>query len=181
MATYVALLRAVNVGGANRVAMTDLRAMFEALGMRDPRTVLQTGNVIFDAAPRATTLESTLRAAAVKRLGLDVDFFVRTAAEWRAAIAANPFEEAARADPGHVLIMPTSERVDAARLRTLRESITGRETVSAVGRELYLHYPDGIGRSRLTATVIERTLRLRGTARNWNTALKLCELLEERG
>ena len=176
LTTHIALLRGVNVGGNKPVAMAALRAMAADLGFLGPRTLLQSGNLVFASRPTGAELEALLERELALRLGLVARVFVRTADEWRAILAANPLAEMARDDPSHTLVMPLEAVPDPAKLAEMRAAIAGRELVEARGRELYLAYPDGVGPSRLTNALIERRLGLRGTARNWNTALKLAEL-----
>jgi uncharacterized protein (DUF1697 family) len=173
MTTYVALLRAVNVAGHNSIGMSDLRELVAGLGMKDVRSLLQSGNLVFRAAPRATSRVEHDLEQAVKGLGLETDFFVRTAAEWAALIKDNPFPDQARRDPGHLLALPLKEASNRAGVAALQAAITGREIVRVKGRQAYIVYPDGIGRSRLTIALIEKKLGTRGTGRNWNTVLKL--------
>jgi uncharacterized protein (DUF1697 family) len=174
MTHHIALLRGVNVGGNKKVAMADLRGLLTRLGFAEPRSLLQSGNLVFrgDGRP-AADLERLLDAETEKQLGLKTEFFVRTAAEWRAVVAANPFPHEAVSDPGHLVVLFLKAAPDAASVAALQAAITGRETVRAVGRQAYIVYPDGIGDSRLTLTVIEKKLGTRGTGRNWNTVLKL--------
>ena len=105
MPAFVALLRAVNVGGRGTVTMADLREVAAGLGLGEVRTLLKSGNLVF-AAPDAPNLEAKLEAAFADRLGLKTDVLVRTAEAWSALIAANPFTEAAADDPGHLVAMP---------------------------------------------------------------------------
>ena len=178
MTRYVALLRAVNLGAHNRVAMAELRALCERLGMKNSCTLLQSGNLVFESAARSSTaLEKTLEEAAGESLGVRTDFFVRTAAEWSALVAANPFKTEAKSDPGHLLLMCLKEAPGRAAVTALEQAIRGRERVRPGGRHAYFVYPDGVGRSRLTNVLIESKLGTRGTARNWNTVLKLRDLL----
>jgi len=158
------------------VAMADLRAMAEGLGFGNPRTLLQSGNLVFDSKPGAR-LEGLLEATTRKKLGVETDFFVRTAAEWRALIAANPFPAEARKDPGHLVVLCLKEAPAPGALAALRKAVKGREQVEVDGRQGYAVYPDGIGRSKLTMALIEKHLGTRGTGRNWNTVLKLAALL----
>ena len=176
MALTVALLRAVNVGG-RKLVMADLRAMMADLGHPDARTLLQSGNLVLDAGPRTgAELEAWLEAETLKRFSLATDYLVRTTAEWAALIAANPFPAMAQGDPSHLLVMPLKSAPADGALDALRAAIVGREQAELIGRDLYLTYPDGIGDSKLTGAVIERRLGVRGTARNWNTALKLAAI-----
>jgi uncharacterized protein (DUF1697 family) len=119
-----------------------------------------------------------LEAASTKHLGVTTDYFVRTAKEWRAIIDENPFSREAKSDPGHLLMMCLRDAPSPTQVKALQAAIKGRETVKAKGRQAYVYYPDGVGRSKLTIKVIERALGTRGTARNWNTVLKLGELAQ---
>jgi len=179
MTAYFALLRGINVGGNKQVAMVDLRALVTRLGFADARTLLQSGNLVFRGDRRTPAqLERLLEAETERRLGLEAAYFVRTAAEWRAVVARNPFRAEAARDPAHVAVMFLKDAPAARDVAALRAAITGREAVRAAGRHLYVVYPDGIGRSRLTHTLIEKLLGTRATGRNWNTVRKLADAAE---
>ncbi len=176
--TRIALLRGVNVGGANRIAMADLRGLTEGLGFTRARTLLQSGNVVFDAGPGAdAAVEASLERALADRLGLVVDVVVRTGEAWRALIAANPLAEPARDDPAHLLLHVLKTAPDPQAESRLAAAIAGPEVARLVGQAAFIHYPAGIARSRLTNAVIDRAVGARGTARNWNTVLKLAAML----
>jgi len=164
MTTHIALLRGINVGGNKMISMADLRARAERLGLEEPRTLLQSGNLVFRSRKSPAQLEKLLE----KELGVTV--MVRTAEEWKAVVAANPFPDEARNDPGRLVVLCLKEARNAA---DLQPAIVGREVARGKGRELYLYYPDGQGTSKLTNALIERKLGTSGTARNWNTTLKL--------
>ena len=171
---HVALLRAVNLAGYNKVGMADLKALLIGLGFEDAQTLLQSGNIVFTGGNKTTaSLEQALQRAAAKQLELETDFFVRTAKEWQAIVDANPFPREATDDPSHLLAVILKDEVSAANVTALQKAIVGREVVRAKGRCAYIVYPDGIGRSKLTTAIIEKKLGTRGTARNWNTVLKL--------
>lgn len=179
MTTFIALLRAVNLGPHNKVAMRELRQLFADLGLRDAQSLLQSGNVVFRSdEPSTRRLERRLEAASEEHLGLKTDFFVRTARELQRVVSANPFPEAAARDPGHLLVVFHRAAPTASAVSALQQAINGRELVRAKGRHAYIVYPDGIGRSRLTSALIERKLGSAGTGRNWNTILKLRELAQ---
>jgi uncharacterized protein (DUF1697 family) len=176
---HIALLRAVNLPGHNKIGMADLKAFVIGLGFTDAQTLLQSGNIVFSGGTKTTTsLEETLERAAAKQLGLETDFIVRTAKEWQAIIDANPFPREAKDDPSHLLAVILKDEVSAANVTALQKAIVGREVVRAKGRCLYVVFPDGIGRSKLTTAMTEKKLGTRGTARNWNTVLKLGLLTE---
>jgi uncharacterized protein (DUF1697 family) len=171
---HIALLRAVNLAGLNTVGMADLRDLLGTLGFPVAKTLLNSGNIVFSGGNKTTaTLEQTLERAAATQLGLAADFFVRTAKEWQAIIDANPFSREAKDDPSHLLAVIMKDEVSAANVTALQKAIVGREVVRAKGRCAYIVYPDGVGRSKLTNVMIEKKLGTRGTARNWNTVLKL--------
>jgi uncharacterized protein (DUF1697 family) len=176
-AVHIALLRAVNVGGRS-VAMADLRAMLEAHGCANSRTLLQSGNAVFavNAKSSAVALEKKLETEAQRRFGFAVAFMLRTAAEWEALVACNPFPDAAKKDPARLILMAFKGAPDADAIKALRDGYKGPETIHVAGREAYLIYPEGQGNSKLTNALIERKLGVAGTARNWNTVLKLAAL-----
>ncbi len=174
MTIHIGLLRAINLPGHNKVSMADLRGLLAELGLEDGKSLLQSGNLVFRSdAGTSTQLERLLEDAAQKRLGLETDFFVRTAADWKAVIAGNPFPEEAQRDPGHLLVMFLKTAPDREQTTSLQKAIKGREVVRIKDRQAYIVYPDGVGRSRLTTAMIEKNLGTRGTGRNWNKALKL--------
>lgn len=176
MATWIALLKAVNLGGATMVSMAELRALAAGLGFTNVRTLLHSGNLLFSCEDRdPEALEAVLEAAISERFGRPATVFVRDPVAWTGAIAANPFPDFARDDPSHLVltVMKTAPALEA--VADLRAAIVGSETVRAVGRELYFTYPDGIGDSKLTTAIIERRLGGATTSRNWNTVLKIAK------
>lgn len=175
---HVALLRAVNIGAHGKVKMAALRELLQGLEFTDVRTLLNSGNVVFAAGSTTSrSIEAQLEAAAARELGLKTDFFVRSASEWQALIKANPFGDEARDEPGHLLMLTCKEAPAAAAVKALAAAIQGRERVAATGKEIYAVYPDGIGRSKLSAALIEKHLGTRVSGRNWNTVRKVAELL----
>ncbi len=157
------LLRGINVGGRKMVAMSDLRDTAARLGLDEPRTLLQSGNLVVRSAKKPAEIEALLEAE------VDAKVFVRTCEEWREVVARNPFADEAKRDPGRLILMAFKETVKAF-------DWPGPEVMHADGRHLYVYYPDGMGRSKLANTAIERKLGTPGTARNWNTVLKLAAL-----
>jgi uncharacterized protein (DUF1697 family) len=180
MTIHIGLLRAVNVAGHNKIGMAELRALLVSLGMSGVRSLLQSGNLVFESNDgRSEQLESMLEEAAKQRLGPQTDFVVRTRNDWRKIVADNPLREEAEGDPSHLLVMFLKAAPGRSKVEALRKAIKGRETIRSKGRQLYIVYPDGIGRSRLTTKLIEEALGTRGTGRNWNTASKLGAMAEE--
>jgi uncharacterized protein (DUF1697 family) len=180
MARYVALLRGVNVGGRNLVGMGELKALFGEVGLGEVRSLLASGNLVFECGKRSCgKLELMLEAETKKRFGVGVDYVIRTGEEWGPIVERNPFPKEAERDPGHLVVMFFKTAPKAMDVELLTAGIKGREVVRADGRELYVVYPNGIGTSKLSNTVIEKKLGLWGTARNWNTVMKLAGMIKE--
>ena len=182
MTAHVALLRAVNVGGRNRIPMPALRQALEDRGLAEVSTVLQSGNVVFEAAGSEAAVAEAIRAAITTTFGFDAAVLVRTAAQLAAVAVANPFlAEGEARDPTtlHVAFLDrTPTAVAAARLD---EERSPPDAFELRGREVYLSYPNGSGRSRLTLGYLERLLAVEATARNWRTVLRLAEAARELG
>lgn len=179
MPKHVAFLRGINVGGNTMLAMGDIKRLFGEMGYAGVTTLLQSGNVLLDlpARERLAALEDRLQQETGKRHTIAPEYFLRSAAEIRAMLDANPFTQQAQNDPSHLVVLFLKDKPSSANLGSLKEAIRGSEEIAAGVRELYLYYPDGIGRSKLTNGVIEKHLGQRGTGRNWNTLVKLAALL----
>jgi uncharacterized protein (DUF1697 family) len=178
MARYVALLRGINVGGNKKVPMAELRAMTEELGFTDVKTLLQSGNLVFTTkslAPRK--LEQQLESATHEVIGVECSYLVRTAAEWTALIDANPYDAMAKSDPSHLVVHFCRESPDSAAVKRLLTEARGEEELTVIGRELFIRYPDGIGESKLALALSKNRLGTIGSARNWNTVLKIAAVL----
>jgi uncharacterized protein (DUF1697 family) len=176
---HVALIRAVNVGGVP-MNMETLRGLAGELGLADARTIVTSGNLVFSAERRKpAALEAALEKGVAERFDIRTDVIVRTAKEWQAVISDNPFPEEAAANPGHFIVMPMKSEPAPGSEDKLRAAIKGEERIAVVGRTLFIVYPDGIGRSKLTINVIDRNLGTRGTGRNWNTVLRIGKMLVE--
>jgi uncharacterized protein (DUF1697 family) len=177
MGRMVALLRAVNVGG-RKLPMAELRALCGELGWTEVATYIQSGNLVFTGPGKADAIEAVLEKAIEKAFGLDVPVIVRSRAEWAEYPKANPFPKAAKDVPAklHLLLSKRPPARDAA------EAILARaragEQVRQAGDALWIHYPQGAGTSKLTPSLIDRAIGSSATARNYNTVLKLLEMLE---
>ena len=176
MIRAVALLRAVNVGN-RKVPMGELRALAAGLGLGHPETLLASGNLLFDAPADRAGAEGALERALRDRFGLDVPAIVRTAAEWRAMLAANPFADAAAARPNLLMVglAKAPLATDAGEILAARAS--AGECVAASDDALWFDFGNGSGRSKLTPGFIDRAAGSPVTTRNWRTALKLGERL----
>ena len=182
MTVYVGLLRAVNLGGESVVRMDALREALSRMGFTDVRTLLQSGNVVFESERSGgSELETLIEARLAKQLGLPTEVFLRSAAEWSAILARNPFPAETARIPQHVVMMALKDAPAPDRWKALTASYHGPESIHGDGRQAYLVYPEGIGRSRLTTARIEKHLETRGTFRNWNTVTKLARLATGEG
>ena len=168
----LALLRGINVGGHRKVPMPALKAAFEQLGLSNVQTYIQSGNVVFEGKISRETLETKLETA----FAFPLSVALRTADEWAGIIARNPYPNEAAQDGSKVHVFLLDAEPDEERLAALRAVASGADEWVCRGRELYLHTPGGIGRSKLNP---ERTLKVGATARNWRTVEKLGVLLNE--
>ena len=173
--THVALLRGVNVGGKNCVPMKDLAEIFAKAGCGDVRTYIQSGNVVFRATPAiAEGVPSRITAQIAKRFACQVPVVLRTAEQFAVAVRSNPFREV----PQEALYVYFLAGVpDAARAAQLDPGRSKPDAFIVHGREIYLHLPNGMGRSKLTNAYFDSKLATTSTARNWRTVLKLLELM----
>ena len=173
------MLRGVNVGGHNPIKMEALRALYESLGLGGAQTYIQSGNVVFQAKERdSARLAERIGDAIQRDFGFHPGVVVRTCLEMREAMAKNPFPAQAAAEPGKLLVMFLGGLPDAdSRDKAIRIN-TGPEQLKFEGRELYIYYPDGQGRSKLSLPVVEKTLKTSMTGRNWNTVGKLLGMAE---
>ena len=179
MPVYFAFLRGINVGGNKMVPMAELRKMLTGMGFDNVKTLLQSGNAMFEtAAQKPEALEAKLEAQTKKTFGFDVVYMVRTEKQLKDVIKANPFPEMTASDPSHLLVVFLKGKAKAGSGAALQKAIVGNEVVKVKATEAYVCYPDGIGVSKLTNTVIDRHLGVAGTARNWNTVQKTIALVD---
>jgi uncharacterized protein (DUF1697 family) len=180
MPVYISLLRGINVGGHKKIKMADLRALYESLDFTGTKTILQSGNAIFESQQSdRVQLSKQIEAAIEEHFDFHTHIIIRTTAEMKDVIERNPFSAEQETDPKKLLVMFLSAVPDAAAIDNLRQAHSGSEKIQSSGQELYLYYPDGAGRSKLTTTLIEKKLAIVGTARNWNTVSKLVVLADE--
>lgn len=170
MTSYVALLRAVNLLGASTLKMADLRAIAVEIGLESPRTYIASGNLLFASGKAEEDVKRMLEERLTKHMRRDVRAMVRTADEIAKVAAANPFAN----QPGNCVI---AIFLDEAPPKDFAEQArhVARERMAPGTREIYVHYPDGQGRSKLVLPAAAR-----GTARNMNTVAKLAELAKEK-
>ena len=174
--TYIALLRGINVGG-KVLKMADLGQAVAGLGFEDVRTYLQSGNMVFKAARASNAdLAGRIASAIQSHKAMDVKIMVRSVHEWDRVISCNPYPQAEE-KPKTVHAFILDDQAGKDRIAILRAKEAGSEEWMIAGDALYLHTPDGFGKSVL-GNLVERTLKVPMTARNWNTIKALKELAE---
>ncbi|HLH61651.1 MAG TPA: DUF1697 domain-containing protein [Ktedonobacteraceae bacterium] len=179
MARFVSLFRGINVGGNHPVRMDELKALLESLGLRDVATYIQSGNVVFSGEDiDLAQLPAQIEERFAQRFGFQARVIVRSAAELSEIIANNPFQGQPEKESKWTVVLFLSSPPGSAALEELRQAYTGPEEYYLIGQELYIYYPNGQGRSKLTNTLLEKKLKTSGTARNWNTVLQLQKMLQ---
>jgi uncharacterized protein (DUF1697 family) len=177
---YLALLRGINVGGKNPVKMAELRLTFEELGFADVATYIQSGNVLFEAPENLAHRVPDLMARAVlERFGLRVPVVTRGSGELRQVARGNPFLSSGVNEAAlHVVFL--ADRPSKARLAALDPARSPPDECIARGREIYLHLPNGVARTRFTNDYFDTRLETTSTMRNWKTLVKLIEMSSAR-
>lgn len=177
---YVALLRAINVGGTAKLPMAELRALCSTLGWREVATYIQSGNVVFEADGAAAQLETALEKAVEERFGFFRPVIVRSRKQWRTYAAGSPFAKAQETDANRLMLCLSKEPPKEGAAEALQERACAGEQVRQAGDALWIFYPAGAGISKLTPNLLDRVVESPVTARNWRTVTKLEEMLEER-
>ena len=177
MKAMIAMLRGVNVGGCHKLPMERLRAICEDLDLTRPQTFIQSGNVVFETKLKdEPALALRMETAIEAEFGFRASLVLRSAAEMRSVVARNPFSGRADVAPGRLLVtFLQSDPGEEARV-AIRAIPADPEELVADGCEIFVHYPNGAGRSKLPVARIERAQKVPGTSRNWNSVLKLLAL-----
>jgi uncharacterized protein (DUF1697 family) len=173
--TWIALLRGINLGARNKVAMSDLRALFSDLPAEDVTTYVQSGNVLFRSPGARDDLTQAIEREIRSRFGLDVTVLLRTKDELAAVAAGNPFA-ADEPDPRKLHATFLAERPEPGRVSALDEKQFEPDRFDVTRDVVYLHCPDGYGRSKLSNAFFEKQLGVAATTRNWRTVTALVEL-----
>jgi uncharacterized protein (DUF1697 family) len=180
--TFVALMRGINVGSTRKLPMADLRALSDKIGLQHPQTYIQSGNLIIDAHGAADEVRVLLERAIAKRFGLRVDVIVRRAAQWRHYVAGNPFAAAAATLPKMLYFYLSGEACNPGAAAALAPKAQAGERMAVAGGALWIDYgANGVGKSKLTPRLIDQACGSPATGRNWNTVLKIGEMIEARG
>jgi len=175
MPRHIVLLRGINIGSRNRIAMPKLREALEEAGFEDVQTYVQSGNVVLSSSGTAAAVAREANGQISKSFGLDIDVVVRTRAQLAKVVERNPLAKVAK-DPKRYQVSFLSAKPSGAVMRKLEEAAAKEERVVLIGREIYAWHPEGIARSPLWTLLAGRGLGVTATARNWTTVTKLLEL-----
>ncbi len=179
MTTFVSLFRGINVGGHQAIRMNELKDLHESLGLKDVVTYIQSGNVVFTSEDAdLAQLPRQIEDGFAQKFGFHVKVIVRTSAELSDIIANNPFQNQPMKESKWVVVMFLATHPDSTAQEDLQRTYVGPEELCIIGQELYIYYPHGIGRSKLSGTLIEKKLKTSGTGRNWNTILQLQKMIQ---
>jgi uncharacterized protein (DUF1697 family) len=178
MAAQIALLRGINVGSHNRIAMADLRELLAGLGYSDARTLVQSGNIVLSADVSSEQLARKLEQEIAGRFGVETPVLVRTRDELAAVVSFDPLGDVADQDKLYQVSFLSAEP-DPRALQKIAEVDVAPERFVHAGREIYAWHPEGIHSSRLARLLTDKRLGVTATARNWKTATKLLEMADE--
>lgn len=180
MTAVIAMLRAVNLTTHNRIKMDVLRDLCVALKLRNPETYVQSGNVVFSTSERDLgRVAKRIENAIERNCGFRTNVIVRTAAEMRDVIARNPFAKRSGIEPGKFLVLFLGGDPDPEAQAKAHSIKADPEEFRLLGREVYIYFPNGMGRSKLSTAALERALKTPGTGRNWNSVTKMLEMAEQ--
>ena len=180
MSVIISMLRGVNVGGHNKIKMEALRALYESLKLRDAQTYVQSGNVIFRTDERdMARLAKRIEDGIERKFGFRPDVILRTAAEVRDVIDRNPFAKRSGIEPGKLLVSFLASDPGEEAREKLRQMKCDPEELRIEEREVYIYFPNGMGRSKLPWAGLDKILKTPATGRNWNSVTKMLEMAEK--
>jgi len=168
---WIGLIRGIGASTHKKMSMQQLREACNDVGLSQVSTLLATGNLLFKSSAAKKSLENTLQDV-LAEFGLDNPVIIRQPADLQSVVAVNPFAEAARVRPNHLLVLFLTRKPGLTQIKNLL-TYAGPEAIASGKQELYLDYVEGVGGSKLTPALLERRLEQAGTARNWNTINKL--------
>jgi uncharacterized protein (DUF1697 family) len=179
MAAIVSMLRAVNVGGHNKIKMDALRSLYESLKLREPQSYVQSGNVVFKTDERdLVRLTKKIENGIERTFGFRPDVVLRTSSDLRDVVAKNPFAKRRDIEPGKLQVHFLAGDPGAEARANVLKLKTDPEELCIYGRELYIYFLNGMGKSKLSWAAVNKALKTPGTCRNWNTVTKLLEMAE---
>jgi uncharacterized protein (DUF1697 family) len=179
MPVLVAMLRGVNLGPHNRIKMDALRDLCGSLDLLDVQTYVQSGNIVFRTKERnLSSLAKKIRSGIEKKFGFSPEVILRSTSDLREVISRNPFAKMKDIEPGKLLVDFLSSEPSPEACTSVRAIKTDPEKLHIDGREMYIYFPNGAGRSKLSWPALEKILKTPGTARNWNSVTKLLAMAE---
>jgi uncharacterized protein (DUF1697 family) len=179
MPVLISMLRGVNLGPHNRIKMAALRALYQSLQLEDARTYVQSGNVVFRTKEKTVSqLAKRIQDAIAQQFGFRPTVILRTPDELRNAIAANPFAKRRDLNPAKLLVTFLAREPGTEARAGLLALKPDPEELHLIGRELYIYFPNGAGRSKLPWSSLDEKLGTSGTARNWNTVTSMLEIAQ---
>jgi uncharacterized protein (DUF1697 family) len=178
MAVWISFVRGINVGGNNLLPMAVLKGLYAELGFEHVQTLLQSGNAVFVAGKRAK-LATRIEQAIEARFHFRPRVMLRSPDELRRVVADNPFPKQAKSEPNRVLVHFLERAPAKGALQKLRDAHVGPEQFELRDHTLYVYFPEGVGKSKLTPARMDKALGMQGTARNWNTLQKLIAAAEK--
>ena len=177
--TVISMLRGINVGGNRMIKMDALRALYESLGLEQVQTFIQSGHVVFRTKQRAIgPLVKLIEDGIEKQFGFRADVLCRTSTELRRVIQRNPFAARPEIHPGKLLVVFLSDSLDNEAREKLLQVKADPEELIADAAELYIYFPNGQARPKLSMAQVEKAHKKASTGRNWNTVNKLLEIAE---
>ena len=177
MATYISLLRGINVSGQNKIKMDDLKRLFESLNLKNIRTYIQSGNVVFeDDYTDSGILGKIIEDKILKDIGFKVSVIIRNHEQLKNILLNNPFLTKENEDVSALYVTFLAEQPNAPTVEKISEINTVTDEFRLIGRDIYLFCPDGYGRTKLNNSFFERKLKLKATTRNWRTINELNEI-----
>jgi uncharacterized protein (DUF1697 family) len=180
MPVLISMLRAVNVGGHGKIKMDALRALYASLKFENPQTYLQSGNVIFKTGEHSLdAVAKRLHSAIEKKFQCKTNIMLRTTDDFRAIIKKNPFAKRADVEPGKLVVFFLAADPGNEGRKAVVDQKFAPEVIHAIGRELYIYFPNGQGQSKLPFPRIYKLLQTPGTGRNWNSVTNMLEIAEK--
>jgi uncharacterized protein (DUF1697 family) len=176
--THIVLLRGINIGPRNRIAMAELRELLTGAGFEDVRTYLQSGNAVVSTSAKPAEIARAIERLIKKELRLDIAVVTRTRAQLAKVVDANPLKQVAK-NPRHYQVSFLAQTPSRDLLRRVEDTAAPTERVAAIGREIYSWHPDGAARSKLWALLAGQSLGITATSRNWTTVTSLLALANE--
>lgn len=180
MNSYVALLRGINVSGQKLIKMAELKLALSNSGLENLSTYIQSGNIVFQSREQnAVKLQSQIHQIILDKFGHEVSVQVFDREELASIIEKNPFPDEVISEPNRVLFVRLSQSPEAEKKETLINQDVSPDRLIMIENWIYLHFPEGQAKSKLSNNLIEQKLKIPSTGRNWNTVLKLSKMLEE--